>query len=134
MGKNTKEIYDRTKYKNYIHRKQEKNIIINKVKEWDSLKWREEMQHKSTLNIYEKFKKTLGEENWVDNTEESKLLIRGRTNTITLNWRNIYQGKSEEYLCCGFETETLKYFLLECPQYNEIKRKLHFHTGHTEQR
>lgn len=35
--------------------------------------------------INEKYKKNVGKEARIDNTEESKLLIRGRTNTLIFN-------------------------------------------------
>lgn len=76
-----------------IQRNKKENII-KKVKEWDTRKWLREMENKSTLTTYRQFKRSIKEEQWIDNTENSKLLVRGRTNTLDLNWRNGYQGKS----------------------------------------
>ena len=62
-----------------------KNKIIEKVKILDTNKWKSEIREKSTLKIYEKYKKGIKEESWVDNTEGSKLLVRARTNSLPLN-------------------------------------------------
>ena len=58
------------------------------VRNWDTIKWNEEAHQKSTLHAYLKFKKGTKEEIWIDNIEESKLLLRARTNTLPLNWRS----------------------------------------------
>ena len=42
------------------------------------------MDQKSTLHIYRKFKTSIEEEKWMDNTEGSRLLMKGRTNSLTL--------------------------------------------------
>ena len=105
---------------------QRRDTLIEKVKEWDTKQWLEEMEQKSTLHIYRKYKRHIQEEKWIDNTEGSKLLVRGRTNSLTLNWRNRHQGKSEQCPACGHETETLEHFLLECASYNTIKTQFNF--------
>lgn len=101
-----------------------KSNIIEKVRKWDSVKWKNEIQTKSPLRIYELYKKDLKEETWADNTLGTKLILRGRTNTLTLNWRNRFQRKSEECPCCGEETETLEHFLLDCEEYEEIRQNI----------
>lgn len=51
---------------------------------WDTKMGIAEVQEKiNPLN--EKYLKNVGKEAGIDNTEESKLLIRGRTNTLILN-------------------------------------------------
>lgn len=76
---------------------------------------------KTTLTVYAKLKKNVSEESWMDNTEGSRILVRGRTNTLNLNWRNKFQNKPEECPCCGHESETLQHFLLECPENYDIR-------------
>ena len=71
-----------------------------------------------TLHIYNLHKKGLKEESWVDNTLGSKLILRERTNTLALNWRKRFQGKSEQCPCCDCEVETLEHFLLDCEEYS----------------
>ena len=62
-----------------------KENIITRIKEWDTSRWRRELEQKSTLSTYRKFKRNIEEESWIDNTEESNLMIRARTNTLSLN-------------------------------------------------
>ncbi len=98
-----------------------KHNIIEKIKKWDTREWKEEIQTKSTLSIYSLYKRNIKEESWVDNTLGSKLIMRARTNSLTLNWRNRFQKKSEQSLCCECETETLEHFLLDCEEYCDIR-------------
>lgn len=65
----------------------------------------------------------------MENYEESMLLMRGKTNTLQLNWRKRFQGQSE---CCPFEDsniESLKHFMSECEGY--IREKYNKHTIYT---
>ena len=103
-----------------------KHNIIGKIKKWDTTNWKHDIQTKSTLYIYNLYKREISEENWVDNTLGSKLILRGRTNTLTLNWRNRFQNKSEQCPCCDCETETLERFLLDCEEYNDIRQNQTF--------
>ena len=90
------------------------------------------METGTTNNIntlYLQFTKSSNKkENWVDNTLVSKLIVRGRTNTLTLNWRNRFQNKSEQCSCCNCEIETLEHFLLDCEQYSDIRQNHSFFT------
>ena len=63
---------------------------------------------KSTLDIYHISKINIEEEKLIDNMEKSKLLVRGRTNTLTLYWRNRHQGKSEQ--CPESDCKSLRHF------------------------
>ena len=76
----------------------------------------------NTIYIYNLYKREIREKNWVDNTLGSKLILRGRTNSVTLNWRNRFQNKSEQCPCCEHEIETLEHFLLDCEEYREIRQ------------
>lgn len=100
-----------------------KESIIMKIKEWDTARWRREAEEKSTLSIYRIHKNNIKEESWIDNTEETTLMTRARTNTLSLNWRNRYQGKSEVCPYNDSDKETLEHFVLECRGYESIRRK-----------
>ena len=100
-----------------------KESIIMKIKEWDTARWRREAEEKSTLSIYRIHKTNIKEESWIDNTEETTLMTRARTNTLSLNWRNRYQGKSEACPYNDCDKETLEHFILECKGYENIRRK-----------
>ena len=103
-----------------------KDNIINKIKAWDTNKWKIDMHTKTTLQLYKKYKLHICEESWIDNSEGSKLLVQGRTNTLNLNWRNRFQNKNETCPCCDNEIETLEHFLLDCPTYGNIKVNFEF--------
>ena len=66
------------------------------------------------------------EEKWIDNTEGAKLMVRCRTNSLQLCWRNKFTNGAVQCRGCGFETETLDHFLLECPIYLEIRNQFDF--------
>ncbi len=106
--------------------------IIQKVKKWDTTNWKQETLTKSTLYIYNTYKTEIKEESWIDNTLGSKLIVRGRTNSLNLNWRNRFQNKSEQCPCCDCETETLEHFILDCKEYSDIRQNHSTLTHNTE--
>ena len=55
-------------------------------------------------------------------------MTRARTNTLSLNWRNRYQGKSEACPYNDCDKETLEHFILECKGYENIRRKFNIPT------
>ena len=52
-------------------------------------------------------------------------MIKARTDTIELNWRNRHKGKDIKCVC-GYEEETLEHFLLDCELYSEIRKRYNF--------
>ena len=96
--------------------------IKEMVKHWDTDIWKKEMEEKTTLRIYRKYKGNINEIPWYDNTSKTNLIIKARTDTLKLNWREKYKGK-ETTCICGYENETLEHFILECNLYNEIRKK-----------
>ena len=102
--------------------------IEDVAKNEDTVRWREEILSKATLEFYSNFKNTIKEEELLyDNTEESVLLFRARTNTLPLNWRKRFQqnDENESTLCplCSREEETLAHFLLSCQELMSVRRK-----------
>ena len=102
--------------------------IVQKI---DDEQWREEMNGKTTLAIYNIYKEKIKEESEIyDNSEESKLLFKARTNTLNLNWRSRFKRNLEEQniLCpmCQREEETLEHFLLTCPNLMNIRSSWDF--------
>ena len=98
------------------------------VNRQDNERWVEEKSSKTTLEFYNKFKKQIKEKNSLyDNSEESVILFRARTNTLPLYWRNRFKQNAEEaeQLCplCKQDIETLKHFLLTCPELMHIRTK-----------
>ena len=75
----------------------------------------EEKESKTTLELYSRCKKKIGEEQIYENDFNSVLLYRCRSNTLKLKWRNRFAGGDEICdLCGGSEVETLEHFLLDC--------------------
>ena len=108
-----------------------KQQLKNLVTTLDSEKWNEERNSKSTLAIYNRFKTSIKEENEIyDNSEESKLLFKARTNTLNLKWRDRFRPNSEilDRYCpmCLQEEETLEHFLLSCQSTTRIREKHEF--------
>ena len=124
-----------------------KNSLLNKtntqikeiIKQVDSARWTEEKNNKTTLEIYNRFKTNIKEENHLyDNSEDSIILFRARTNTLPLNWRNIYKPNpiENEQICpvCKREIETLEHFLLKCEETMNIRQRHQIweHENHNE--
>ena len=54
-------------------------VVVN---EWDTQVWREAAAMKSTLRLYCKYKDESRQESWFNNSDDSKLMFRGRTDTL----------------------------------------------------
>ena len=102
-----------------------KQKIKEKINQIDTDNWKAEMGEKETLKIYREYKEKISEIKWYDNTLETKLIIKARTDTLELNWRNKHKGKDVKCIC-NYEEETLEHFLLDCEIYSEIRKKYNF--------
>ena len=97
----------------------------------DTERWTAERNSKSSLEIYNKYKINVKEEDGLyDNSEESVLLFRARTNTLPLFWRNRFKQNAteEDQLCplCKMNVETLQHFLLRCTKLMHIRIRYNF--------
>ena len=96
------------------------------ITEWDTDQWTMGIRDKKTLNLYGMFKTGIKEERYFTNDEASKLMFRARTDTLDLNWRK-KNGLPSDRTCPNcYHQETLKHFLLDCDDYNEIRAKYTF--------
>ena len=95
--------------------KQEIRRIIN---DKDTEKWKQEMQEKKTLLYYRDKKKEIKQDVEYDNTRESDLWFRTKTNCLYLEDR-----KKDNKTCkiCMNPIEDLPHFLLHCEKLNEIR-------------
>ena len=91
-----------------------------RMKEKDEEIWKIELQTKSSLKIYREILHTTRNDDY-DNTNESKLLFRVRTNTLPLKERL----KDDDRKCthCG-KTEDLEHFLTECKRYDNTRHQI----------
>ena len=100
------------------------NEIKKLVNEWDTKKWQENLSKKSTALFYDK--KLIKEEIWLDNSYETQILLRCRTNTIDLNWRSKYKLDNQaNQNCpkCNNQIETLDHFIVECDIGKDTRKK-----------
>ena len=98
--------------------------LVNMIRSYDSNKWLEDIRRKSTLSIYTLNKTTIKEEIMYDNSFESTLLFRCRSNTIKLNWRNRFEGGDIQCRACNSgEEETLEHFLIRCEGLSNVRRR-----------
>ena len=97
--------------------------IKYKLKLWDNRRWREGMETKTSVGMYKRFKKMVGEDKIYDNRRESEILFQTRTNCLRLNnrFRHI-PGREGEVNCdlCGVDIENIDHFLSNC---REVERK-----------
>ena len=83
--------------------------------------WREEVEKRSTLNVYRMFKKDMKEEEY-DGGFESVVWFRARTNCLELNG---VKREEEERICgvCGLEVEDLRHFVARCVELESERRE-----------
>ena len=93
--------------------------------DWDTEQWKQEIQSKSTLQIYRSHKDTIEEEHVYDNRPSSGIWFRARTNTLQLNDRNRHSNKETNCLNCGHQSivETIEHFILDCTTYNSERQQ-----------
>ena len=92
-----------------------------KIDEIDKRNWRNKASTKTTLRLYNQFKKEPKKEKIYDNTFESSLLFRARCDSLDLGWRKTYQNQDVHCKLCGAEVETLEHFLLKCKDLGSIR-------------
>jgi len=100
------------------------NEIKNRIKKWDTLKWREEMEEKSSLTLYRQYKSSVGGEDRVyDNRPSSIILYKARANVLPLNDRNRFQNPNASTTCsiCNNGVEDLAHFILWCSAFNHVR-------------
>ena len=96
------------------------------VNNWEKNRWRRDMESKTTLELY-RSKRNMGDESIYSNEYGSVLLVQCRTNTRKLRWRQGFEDGAVDYLLCGGEEETLRHFVMECGEAQEIRRRYGVH-------
>lgn len=95
--------------------------LEDKARDYDERMWREELESKKTLELYIAHKGKIKEEKFYDNTEESILMFKARSNTLKLNWRKRFEDGNVTCTICGREEETLYHFLKNCTRLTEVR-------------
>ena len=100
-----------------------KGDIKRKINEWDTKIWREGMERKSTLDLYRNYKMEIREEKWYANGHKWVIMMKARSNTLRLRWRE--WGTNEEKQCqiCRNGTENLEHFLVTCVSLENVRSK-----------
>ena len=101
-----------------------KKEIKDKVTKIDTESWNTNVEQKSSLEIYRKFKTEIKEENIYTNSYASNLLFRCRTNTLILNDRKRFSNEDTSCPCCGHGVEDLIHVLLFCPKYATARNEV----------
>ena len=97
--------------------------IEKSINDWDTLKWTEGMQSKSTLRLYRSSKDKPEEIRWFRNGFKYSLMLKARSDSLKLGWRGLREDKSKDCKLCGFDSETLEHFLIDCPALQAIRNK-----------
>ena len=99
--------------------------IDNKINNYDNIKWKNELQIKSSMNFYRKYKIQIRDEQQIyDNNQESAILFRARTNTLKLqDWKG-HTNNSSICRLCNKETENTQHFILHCTALEKTRRKI----------
>ena len=96
--------------------------IGREVNNWENNRWRRDIESKITLE-HNRTKRNIGGEGIYSNEYRSVLLFQFRTNTLKLRWRQGLEGEVVDCLMCGEEEETAKYFVMDCRELHEIRRR-----------
>ena len=94
--------------------------LKERVNRWDEGVWREEMERRTTLELY-RHKREFGDEGIYENGWGSVLLFRCRTNTLMLGWRARFQNGDVSCVLCGADEETIEHFVLQCESLAEVR-------------
>ena len=68
------------------------------------------------------YKRGVEKISWFDNTVKTKLLIKARTDTLDLNWRDRFKNRDTKCMC-GYISETLEHFILHCELYKDVRMR-----------
>ena len=100
-----------------ISKKAVKGRVAEKVRQ----EWIEEMEGKSSLRIYRKFKTEMKEEDY-EGGVESRVWFGARARSLKLGCRR-WNGEGAECRLCGEEREDDEHFLLECGELEQIRNE-----------
>ena len=104
------------------HKKKED--LNKQIQEWDSQQWKNEVDSKTSLQMYQSAKNNIKEETIYDNTPASVVLFQARTNSLPLEDRKRHESKETTCRLCGEETEDLGHFILICTKLSEIRSQI----------
>ena len=96
-----------------------KSTLKRHMQDWDNRQWKEELEARTSIEVYRMAKTAIREDPIYDNTPASVVLFRARSNTLPLGTRKRYVGEDTTCALCGDGEETQYHFILECIQLSE---------------
>ena len=96
--------------------------LKKKLEEWDTRRWKEEMNSKTSISIYKRSKSSIQEDKIYDNTPASRILFQARSNTLPLNIRKRFKQEPTGCELCPDKEEDMEHFLLYCPAMKDIRQ------------
>ena len=86
-----------------------KKDLKTRIREWDTRRWRNDMEGKPTLKWYKDGKKNIQYDQCYTNSMNSKILARARTNTLQVEEFVHRRNREHNTICrlCGLEEEDL---------------------------
>ena len=96
-----------------------------KIRDWDTRKWRTELEGKSTMKWYKEGKKNIQYDLCYTNNVSSKTLARARTNTLQVEEFIHRRNGNHDTTCklCGQVEEDLLHFIIKCPRLNQKRNR-----------
>ena len=99
------------------------NLIKNRINEFDTNRWKEEIAEKTTLTRYKNYKNNIEEIKWFKNGFKYSLMMKARADALKLNWRNHRDEANKICDLCKEQIETLEHFLIDCNKLQLIRNK-----------
>ena len=96
--------------------------LWKRIRDYDNREWLSELDRLTDRDVYKANRKSVGDSWGYDNSEESDLLFRARSNTLKVNSWNRHLGGITSCGLCDATLETLEHFLLHCPGVGNKRR------------
>ena len=101
-----------------------KHSLKKHIRKWDDRQWKEELEAKSSIELYRTCKPAIKEDMIYDNTASSVVLFQARSNTLPLGARKRYTDEETTCELCKQGEEDQYHFMLECTQLSEERLKI----------
>ena len=80
------------------------------------------IESKTTLELF-RSRRNMKDEGIYSNEYGSVLMLQCSTNTLKRRWRQGFEGGAVDYSLCGLEEGTVRHFVMECRELQEIRRR-----------
>ena len=99
--------------------------LKNKIKDYDTRKWEEEIASRSTLKYYREGKTGIGYDKCYRNNINSRFLARARVNSLGVEEVKSRGAPGYNKICklCGIEVEDILHFTITCPTLEKTRSR-----------